>query len=407
MEVKIIKGLNQIGGCITEIKCKDTRIIIDFGEELENENATFELAGLTCGTPSYDAVFITHSHGDHIGLIDKIIPSIPVFVEEKSLEIYNLTCDFCNKERLKRDVNTFKLVKDIEFTQPIYVNKNLKVTPYITDHSSYNSCMYLIEGEGKKILHTGDFRNHGRKMFVFQDVLQHIGKVNLLITEGTTLTRSKDKYLNEVELEQRAKEIMNNYDQVLVMQSSTNLDRTVSFLKASLQSNKKFVLDLFSYYLNQELNLNIHVDYKNVFVWKPFKYQYKAPWFKDKYLNIKTSSKLLPNFTMEVKESMLPDIKMLKRKGLLNNACLIYSMWDGYIKKEEKLENFIHELNLMHIDFFELHTSGHADLSAMQMLNKLVNPNQTIIIHTENGQEGINIFNYVQKLEEGIYYSVK
>ena len=35
MEVKIIKGLNQIGGCITEITSdKGTKIIIDFGEDL-------------------------------------------------------------------------------------------------------------------------------------------------------------------------------------------------------------------------------------------------------------------------------------------------------------------------------------------------------------------------------------
>ena len=29
MKVKIIKGTNQIGGCITEITCNKTKIIID------------------------------------------------------------------------------------------------------------------------------------------------------------------------------------------------------------------------------------------------------------------------------------------------------------------------------------------------------------------------------------------
>ena len=32
MKVKIIKGTNQIGGCITEISTETTKIIIDFGE---------------------------------------------------------------------------------------------------------------------------------------------------------------------------------------------------------------------------------------------------------------------------------------------------------------------------------------------------------------------------------------
>jgi len=406
MNVMIIKGINQIGGCITEIKCKNTRIIIDFGDELENTNETFELEGLTYGTPKYNAVFITHSHGDHIGLIDKILESIPVFVEEKSLEIHNLTCDFCGKERINRNINVFKLPKNIEDTKPIYENKDLKVTPYIVDHSSYNSCMYLVEGDKEKILHTGDFRNHGRKEYLFDETLKNIGKVDLLITEGTTLTRSKEKYMDELELETKAKEIMNNYNQVFIMQSSTNIDRTVSFLKASVKSNKKFVLDLFSYYLNKSVDFKIKVDYKKIFVWKPYKYKSKPDWFKYKYLDIETSSNIFPNFTMEVKESMLPDIKMLYKKGVLKNACLVYSMWDGYIKKEEKLQKFIEELNDMNIEFIALHTSGHADLNAMKKLNEYVSPNKTIIIHTENAKEGIDIFNNVQEISKNIYYQV-
>lgn len=190
------------------------------------------------------------------------------------------------------------------------------------------------------------------------------------------------------------------------MQSSTNIDRTVSFLRASLKSNKKFVLDMFSYYLNKTVDFNVKVDYKKVFVWKPYKYRYKPDWFKDKYLDIETSSNIFPNFVMEVKESMLPDIKMLYGIGVLKNACLIYSMWDGYIKKEDKLQKFKEELEKMNIDFEELHTSGHADLSAMRKLNEYVNPNKTIIIHTEDGSEGINIFNNVQEIDEGEYYQV-
>lgn len=404
MKVNIIKGTNQIGGCITEITCNNTRIIIDFGDDLDDSNKSFELEGLTFGMPQYNAVFITHSHGDHIGLIDKILDSIPVFVEEKTLEIHNLTCEFCGKTSVKRNINTFKLTNVEEV---IYQNSDISVTPYIIDHSSYNSCMYLIEGNNKKILHTGDFRNHGRKCYSFDKTIKKIGKVDLLITEGTTLTRSKDKYMSENELEVVAKNIMDKYQQVFIIQSSTNIDRTVSFLKASLKSNKKVVLDLFSYYLNKSINFNIKVDYKNVYVWKPYKYKYKPDWFKDKYLNIETSTHILPNFTMEVKESMLPDIKILYKKGIIKNACFIYSMWDGYIKKCEKLQKFIEELKGMNIDFIELHTSGHADINAMKKLNKALNPNKTIIIHTEDASKGKDIFNNVEILTDGVFYEVE
>ena len=94
MEVKIIKGTNQIGGCITEITSnKGTKIIIDFGEDLpDNNKGTFgeklNIDGLTSGKKKYDAVFITHSHGDHIGLINEILDDIPIYIEPISKNIY-------------------------------------------------------------------------------------------------------------------------------------------------------------------------------------------------------------------------------------------------------------------------------------------------------------------------------
>ena len=51
---------------------------------------------------------------------------------------------------------------DLKPNEPVIV-KDIKVTPLLVDHSAYNAYMLLIEAEGKKILHTGDFRNHGFK----------------------------------------------------------------------------------------------------------------------------------------------------------------------------------------------------------------------------------------------------
>lgn len=412
MNVRIIKGTKQIGGCITEISTNKTKIIIDFGNDLEICNEKMEVNGLTKGQSIYDAVFITHSHGDHIGLINKINKDIPVYVEEKSLDIHNLTCEFCNKEIINRKINTFKVKeltkKENMESRKIFDNKDIKVYAYQADHSSYNSCMFLIIGDGKKILHTGDFRMHGRKNFVIEKSLKKIGKVDMLITEGTTLGRCQDKYISEKNLENDAVKIMKKYHQVLIMQSSTNFDRITSFLRASIKSNKKFILDLFSYYLQNVINRFINVDNVNVYLWKPYKYKYKQKMFKEKYLDI--NNNLLgafPYFTMEVKESMLPDIKKLYNKGLLNKACLIYSMWEGYIEKEDKLKKFIKELKKINIDVIFLHTSGHADIKSYKKLNEYVSPSQTIIIHTENGDKGKNIFNNVVNINDNEYILVE
>ncbi len=412
MKVRIIKGTKQIGGCITEISTNKTKIIIDFGDDLDDNKESFELEGLTKGQSIYDAVFITHSHSDHIGLISKINKDIPVYVEDATLKIYNLTCDFCNKERTTKNINTFEIrdnkKNENKDDRKVFDNGDIQVYAYMGDHSSYNSCMFLVEGDSKKLLHTGDFRMHGRRNEVIKNSLKKIGKVDMLITEGTTLTRNIDKFISEKELENKAVEIMNKYNQVLIMQSSTNIDRTASFMRASIKLNKKFILDLFSYYLQNVINKFINIDNVNVYLWKPYKYKFKPEWFKEKYMDI--DNNLLgafPFYVMEVKESMLVDIKKLNEKGLLKNACLIYSMWEGYIEKEEKINCFIQKLKDMNIDIVFLHTSGHADKESFKELNGITNPNQTIIIHTEDGSKGKEIFNNVIDIDDYEYIQVK
>ena len=51
---------------------------------------------------------------------------------------------------------------DIQSQVPFKI-KEITITPYLIDHSAYGAYMFLIEVEGKRILHTGDFRNHGYK----------------------------------------------------------------------------------------------------------------------------------------------------------------------------------------------------------------------------------------------------
>ena len=222
----------------------------------------------------------------------------------------------------------------------------------------------------------------------------------MLITEGTSLSRNILDYDTEEELEKEALEYMKKYDQVFIMHSSTNIDRTISFIKSALKTGKNYILDLFTYSLNKVVNMNIKVDYKRIFVWIPLRYSYKDETFKNKYMDFDNSSFFGKKYAMNVKVSMLDDIKKLKEKGLITNACLIYSMWSGYVEKEEKLRNFIDEIENMGIEFKELHTSGHADINSMIKLNEIVNPDKTIIIHTENREKGKNIFNDIVDLND-------
>ncbi len=401
MKVKILKGTNQIGGCITEITSdKGTKIIIDFGEDLIEEKVPIEIEGLTKGNSIYDAVFITHSHGDHIGLVSFINEDIPVFIEKETKKIYNLSSDFMTDAKpIKR------LTKEITFGKSVMID-DLKITPYIVDHSAYNSCMYVIEGDGKKILHTGDYRNHGRKGDNFLKTLKKIGPVDLLITEGTTFGRSNEKFKREEELQKEACSIFEMFHQVLILQSSTNIDRLVTFYKANNHTKKYFIEDLFTATIASQLSKTIPspVTHQNVSVWITNKYYKKPQPFKETYIKpmeqYKKNKPFHHDFCMIVKPSMLKDLKeKLYDGGLLTNACLIYSMWDGYLK-EESIKNFKEELEHMGVTFLKLHTSGHADMEAMKQVEEILKPKKTIFIHTEHKGMASELFKNVIELED-------
>lgn len=401
MKVRILKGTNTIGGCITEISTDKTRIIVDFGLDLDydEKSSILEIEGLTYGQPSYDAIFITHSHGDHIGLIDRILPDIDVYVEPVSKKIYTLLEKFTGGKVPRKTIDLKPNV-----TLPV---GDICITPYVVDHSAYNSLMFLIEADDRRVLHTGDYRRNGYKGSIFESTLRQIGKVDLVITEGTTLSRDVTKKMNEVELSWTATDIFLKYRQIFILQASTNVDRITSFYKAAKRTNKNFIEDIFTCNIVSSLD-NKHIpnpiDFSNVYVWIPVRYKKKDIRFKnrfilpfEKYKSRKAYEK--KNYAMMVKTSMLEDIMKLHGKGLIDNACLVYSMWNGY-KENEETKKFIEALKMLGIEAIDLHVSGHADIETIEALCEIVKPSKVIGIHTTNSEKLFSIVDNVIDVEE-------
>ena len=123
MKVRILKGTNQIGGCITKIiSNKGTKIIIDYGDNLNDEEQII-VPGLTKGDdlePCYDGVVITHSHKDHIGCAAKVKKEIPIYVNKEGMEIHNKLCYFTREydKVLREKDNT---IKYFEFEKSFFI----------------------------------------------------------------------------------------------------------------------------------------------------------------------------------------------------------------------------------------------------------------------------------------------
>lgn len=98
MNIKIHRGLDQIGGCITEISTDTSRVFIDFGQNLPGygEPATPEddeqmvLAIFSQNKKRHEAVFYTHGHEDHVGLFEYIPDKVPQYMSEGTMKLLSI-----------------------------------------------------------------------------------------------------------------------------------------------------------------------------------------------------------------------------------------------------------------------------------------------------------------------------
>ena len=258
MKIIIHRGAQQIGGCITEISNQGTRIVIDVGSNLPGVGGGY--APVSRITKDCTGVFITHYHGDHIGEYRNIGGNTPVYMGKQAKEIFKIV-----QERLALissttgvTDNAINRINDFQAFEK-FASDDITVTPIRTDHSAFDSYMFLVEGKSnngeiQRILHTGDFRTHGYYGSRFLDDLRYKldGKtVDVPICEGTMLSRKKDNDLSknydiiysEEELHSDASRIFSETKNVFILCSSTNIDTISSFYSAARKNGKLVIVD--------------------------------------------------------------------------------------------------------------------------------------------------------------------
>jgi len=111
MTITIHRGINQIGGCITEIATASTKIIIDLGYNLpkgnqpaKDDKANYKaIAELTEGV---SAVFYTHYHGDHVDLFKFVPDGVKQYIGETAKKVMLLKYGRLEKSSRFEDITT-------------------------------------------------------------------------------------------------------------------------------------------------------------------------------------------------------------------------------------------------------------------------------------------------------------
>mgnify|MGYP001290717858 CR=1 FL=1 len=378
MTINIIRGQNQIGGSIIEVKSDTTRLILDAGLELDDTDAEApEVEGLFQGKPSCDAVLISHYHGDHIGLLEKVLPGIPIYMGAGAFSVSNAARGYLGKPLYEAD-------GFFESGKPFVIG-DITVTPYLCDHSAFDSYMIYLSCKGKTALYTGDFRANGRKSF--SSLLHRLPHADTLITEGTTLTRERGENRTEADLELDAVKAIQGTDApVFVLMAATNIDRIVTMYKAARKTGRIFAQDLYMATVacaagGSIPNPKSFTDVRAFMTFGGDKRYAQLQEFREK--KIGRAGIARSKFVMCVRPSMRSYLEKLSDELPFDGGIMFYSMWEGYRQKEDVAE-FLLFMKAKGVTVLPLHTSGHADAATIDSLVRHVAPITIIPVHTEN-----------------------
>lgn len=439
MQLIIHRGTHEIGGTCVEISTAATRIIIDLGmpltdprdktkqlkdfslkgktvSELSREGILPHVSGLYWGVGEekpVDAVLLSHPHQDHYGLFKYIRKDIPIYLG-KDADLMLKAAEIFQGDRIGSHEKKVLL----EDRGPVLV-EDMRITPYLVDHSAYGALAFLVEAESKKIFYSGDFRGHGRRKGMFEWLVREpVPDLDVLLMEGTTMGRQGEDTPTEDELELEIADAARACDGMkLFICSGQNVDRLVTFYKAATRSGAIFVLDLYAANVLHELQrktlpVPTNPDFKNIKVLFTHHFMKKLA-----ERNLKSWYERWRPYEITPEELRRSGKKVFvmfrdsaahefETSGIPKNSVLFYSQWNQYMLEPsfEKTQAF---LDRHGIQLKEMHTSGHAALPDLKRFAKAMDPGRIIPIHTSHPEGYREHFgNKVRCLSDGEIFEI-
>ena len=209
------------------------------------------------------------------------------------------------------------------------------------DHSAFDAYSLLVEADDKQVFYSGDFRGHGRKAALFEQMIRRPPRnIDVLLMEGTTIGRtgSEEGFPTEQDLEEQFAEAFKKTNGIhFVWASVQNIDRLVTVFRAAKKTGRFLIISLYAAVVLEATGGDRipQSDWDGVKVYTP---QSERVWVKE--------NELIPDLERHKRNRIFPeDLPALRERavmlfsprmvsdwgvqGALEGARFTYSMWSG------------------------------------------------------------------------------
>ena len=415
MKIRIHRGTKEIGGTCIEVEAGGRHIALDVGlplDSLEEQAETLlpNVSGFREPDENLLGVVISHPHQDHFGLARHIRPGVPVYIGQEAHSILKAASAYVPGGH--------------SFDNPRYIAHRattdigpFRVTPYLVDHSAFDSYALLVEADNKRVYYSGDFRGHGRKSQLFDRMIQQPpSDIDVLLMEGTTIGRagSSEGFATEDDLEWQFVQALRETPGIhFVWTSTQNIDRLVTIFRAAKRTGRTLIIGLYTAVVLEATGRHTipQSDWDGVKLYIPQRQRVHVKenrLYED--LHRHGANRIYPEDLPVLREQavMLFTPSMMRDRGVRNvleGAHFTYSMWDGYLE-EPRTQRVVRWLEDHQIPWQTIHTSGHASVADLQRFATALAPRKLVPIHSFDTDQFPEFFNNVVQKQDGEWWEV-
>lgn len=397
VEVKVLSGARSIGGNFIKIENRDRVLIFDQGlrfDVMERFYRGFiapkglrELReiGAVPKAEWYErasAIYISHMHLDHLGLLSNIPSRTKVYLP--SLSMYEVLEEKWRNSPTWLSLIPRKYYVEIEELRPLETDEN-NVMPLPVSHSANPAYALLYFGSGENVLYTGDFRVEGFlkgeefiKVHSGISMLEYLSenrdiRVDRLIIEGTNLGSIRAP-ISPAEEEAMLRRILGAHTLIVATIHQLDLEYALFLSELASQAGRSMYIASEGAAKLMETAADLQAEPKVVADYVKIPSHFESVSLTD----LKEDSILIASY-----HEIIDLLRDLRDAGVLSEgSATVLSEPEPRVEEAQEYEAIMNWFNNLGTQAYLMRASGHYYPHNLKTIMSTIKPKNVSIIHT-------------------------